>query len=97
MATIRPLIRVHHKLNCHTYKKHGTGRQWKKEGTRKETRKKERRRKTKKMRKKEMGQEREKERRGFKDPKYLWQLHLGTCYPHVSQSKLARVLQERWH
>lgn len=44
-----------------------------------------------------MGQKREKERRGFKDPKYLWQLHLGTCYPHVSQSKLARALQERWH
>lgn len=52
VATILPLIKVYHKLNCHTYEKHGTGRQWKKEGTRKETRKKERRRKTKKMRKK---------------------------------------------
>lgn len=49
------------------------------------------------MRKKRDGAgEGEREER-IKDPKYLQQLRLRTYYPHVSQSKLARALRERWH
>lgn len=68
VAMILPLIEVYRKLNCHTYEKRRTGRQWKKEGTREETRKKEEGKQKKNEKKKEMGQEREKERRGLKIP-----------------------------